>query len=461
MWGAAALMVAATALPPGTTVLAGQPVPAGYDLLETDPAKTIANVQLPPGFFGPGSDTFNDDVPFTGYPINSFMGHDTGDASTIVQRPQAANVSPGTSDTIPIQIVALSLGSMEPIRVTYNGGQNPEDWQVMVGLSSSGPSQGDMTITQNDANGGTFDAQIQVVPLFTFIRLSDGTTRTFDGAMLPPGGFMLQANGVPWRTGCILPALGVPGLNDGFCPFFTAQGQLAPTVMQAAFVHHGVLPAQPRLEHFKCYSLEKAKFKKRSVTLTDQFGSRQTTLGKRKELCNPVQKNNEPFLNTPAHLMCYTVEATDPNKLVAVYNQFGSQQLQVRGAQRLCVPSEKHKGKKGQFDPIEVPIDHYQCYAVEAKTGLRRQGALGTVSLNDEFGQEQVTVGQAVQICAPVQKNDEQIQYPVQHLVCYAIGDKKKRKRFAARNQFEKKKELYTKKPVMLCVPSTKLVITT
>lgn len=444
-------MVAATTLvAPGSTVLAGQPVPAGYDLLETDPGTTVANVQHPP--FRPGCDPVNEDVHFTGEPIKTFMGHPAGDASTAVQRPQPANFQNGMA-TVPIEIVSLNLVSVQPITVICNG--KPEDWDVRVTLDPAGQTQGQLTLNQTDPNGGTFDAQLPVRPRFTFKSLSDGTESTFDPGQLT--GFNLMGNG-PWRTGCVPPALAVPGLNDGFCPSFTPEGQKRLTVFQAAFVHHGIYPAQPASEHFKCYTLEKAKFKKRNVTLNDQFGSRQAAVSKRKELCNPVQKNDEPFLNTPAHLVCYTTAGTDPQKLVAVRNQFGSQQLQVRGARRLCVPSEKHKGKKGEFKPIEVPIDHYQCYSVEAKTGLRRLGAIGTVRLSDQFGQEQVTVGDPVQLCAPVQKNNEVIQHPVNHLVCYSIGDKRKKKLVEVRNQFEKKR-LTTKKPVMLCVPSSKLAL--
>ncbi|MGH2692464.1 MAG: DUF7450 family protein [Actinomycetota bacterium] len=457
LWVATALTLAATALVgPGTPVSAGQPIPAGYDLFETEPATTIANVQLPPGFFGPGSDPFNGDVNFGGEDLGVFNGHGVGDASTVVQRMEAADPAP--SDTVPIEIVALSLVSVEPITVTYNGGQNPEDWDIRVGLSPSQPSQGHVNIERTGTNGGTFDSQLQVIPLFRFTRLSDGSTRTFDGAQLPPQGFELRAQDVPWRAGCVLPALAVPGLNDGFCPSFTPEGQKRLTVFVAPFVHHGVNVAQPASEHFKCYTLERARFKRQKVTLNDQFGSRQADVTKRKELCNPVQKNDEPYLNTPAHLVCYETKGTDPRKLVAVRNQFGSQRLLVREARRLCVPSEKHKGRKGQFKPIEVPVDHYQCYTVESETPLRRLGNIGTVRLKDQFGTEQVNVGKAVQLCAPVQKNNEQIQHPVNHLVCYEISDKPKRKLVEVRNQFEKKK-LTTRKPVLLCVPSSKLVV--
>jgi len=452
--GALLLLTAPLAAPasPATALLE---VPSGHDLFATDPTTTVANVQLPAGFFGPGSDPFNGDVMFAGEPLQTFGGHDVGDASTVVQRAEPAEPMP--TDTVPIEIVALSLISVEPITVTY-GGANPEDWDVQVGLSSSGPSEGQVVITQTSPQGGTFEAQLQVVPLFTFTRLSDGSTRTLDGAELPPGGFNLTAGGVPWRAGCILPALAVPGLNDGFCPSFTPEGQLQPTVFTAAFVHHGVYPAQPASEHFKCYRLEKADFKARSVTLADQFGSRSAKVTARNELCNPVQKNDEPFLNTQAHLVCYATTGPDEGTLVAVRNQFGSQRLLVGEPRQLCVPSQKRAGKT-PFDVIDVPIDHVQCYAVKAETPLRRFGALGEVELRDQFGRERVAVRSPVQLCAPVQKNDELIiQHPLHHLVCYAIRDERVEKQVVVRNQFEKKK-VRTVRPVRLCVPSDKLVL--
>jgi len=424
-------------------------VPPGSDLFETDPQSTEFRFsglgEIPAGFFNPGSDPFQGQVHFGGVPLQTFGTHGVGDADTVVMRPIASNPPP----TIPIEIVALNLVSVEPITVTYNGGQNPEPWNVAVGLAPT-QNQGQMTINQG-TGGGTFNSQLPVSPRFTFTRLTDGAQRTVD-----PGSHNLQAGNVPWRAGCVLPALAVAGLNDQFCPGQTPEGQKQLTVEQSLLANHGVYPAQPALEHFKCYKLKKKRFQKRQVTLNDQFGGREAKVKKRAELCNPVQKNQEPFLNQDAHLQCYQAKGPQLGTQVAVQNQFGSQRLLVQQARTLCVPSEKRKPKK-QFRPIQVPIDHFQCYDVQPQTPLQRFGTLPPVTLNDQFGREQnVTVGDPKRLCAPVQKNQEPLQHPVKHLVCYAIKDKQVHKTVQLRNQFEQR-TVQTKKPVLLCVPSNKL----
>lgn len=457
------LSVVVALLVTGPAESGAQSIPPGFDLFETNPEdtelelQTVANVQVPAGFFGPGSDPHNGNVVFTGEPLGTFQGHHVGDADSVVQRTEAANPTIGSPDSVPIELVELSLISVSPIRVTYNNGLSPEDWDIRISLSDQAQSLGQITIERTSENGGIFDSQIQVVPFFTFIRLTDGTIRTLDGTEISPGGLNLKVSDVPWTSGCFLPAFAAPGLNDGFCPGLTLQGQLQLAHHKAAFVHHGVYPAQPALEHFKCYKLKRADFKDKRVTLKDQFGSKKVKTDGRGELCNPVQKNDEPFFNTSAHLVCYVTSGRDPKKVVAVRNQFGSQELLVSKARRLCVPSEKRESK-GEFPPLDVPIDHYQCYGVEARSELLRLGQLGTLELNDQFGQEQADLGAPKQLCAPAQKDDEVARYAVDHLVCYAINGERARVGVNIRNQFEKKK-LTVLTPVLLCVPSSKLVL--
>ena len=451
--GALALALLWTLLP---GVARAQPtVPAGYDLFETDPQSTHFDLQLPADFFAPGSDPFQGQIKFSGVPLETFMGHNTGDADTIVRRMQAADPTPGVPVTVPIELVALSLLSVEPITVTFNGGQFPQQWDVQANLSTTQPSQGQMTIDKTSPSGGTFSSQLPVVPLLTFVDLGDGQTRVLDGAILPPEALTLSATGVPWRTGCILPALHVPGLNDGFCPSFTPDGQKQLTIEQALLVHHGVRPAQPAQEHFKCYLLKKAPFKQRKVQVTDVFGTRKATVIGRHELCNPVRKNNEPFINKRAHLVCYGIDGVDPQKGVSVRNQFGSQRLLVREARRLCLPTQKRKLQQS-FQPIQSPIDHRQCYRVEPLGSLLRQGPIGQVTLTDQFGVETVDIGQPVQLCVPVQKNASQVKHVVHAAVCYAIADALKRVTIEIKNQFERR-QITTKKPIMLCVPSARV----
>ena len=456
---------------PGTTFahqLAS--ISPGFDLFETDPGSTHFNFQgqcttIPPGFFGPGSDPFQGTVQFGGVPLGSFNGHFVGDADTIVQRLQAADPNPDA--VVPIELVQLSLVSVQPITVRYGSTATVESWNVSVDLSPSQPSQGVIHINQPLlGSGGTFDSQLQVIPRLTFTRISDGQTRTLDAAGLPPqcqSALVLQQTGGVWQPGCVLPALAVPGLNDGFCPGLTPQGEKHLTVEQSLLADHGVYPAQPSLEHFKCYTLSSLAVKARSIVLMDQFLSGPARTTGRAELCNPTQKNTEPFVNKTAHLQCYKTSGPDVNKAVAVQNQFGSQQLVVHSPRRLCLPTQKRLLPK-PFPPGFNPktLDPFRCYAVTPAAAIQSVQPVGTVTLRDEFGRERVKVGQPVQLCAPVAIQAgpaaAPMRHPVKHLVCYRIKDAPVNKKVQILNGFERPK-LVAISPVMLCVPSNKIVL--
>ncbi len=175
------------------------PVHAGQDFFQTvsDSFQDFSAVPIPANFFDPGSDPFTGTVFLQGAPTDPT---NLGTTDTIVQRLDTARFPHPfpSSDTIPIEIVALSLTSVNPITVTYNSGQNPELWDVRVTLSPRGPQQqGTMTLTHVDNAGGTFNSVLPVMPLLTFTRLSDGATRLLDffdlGLIVP-----LQSRGSPW-----------------------------------------------------------------------------------------------------------------------------------------------------------------------------------------------------------------------------------------------------------------------
>jgi len=169
---AVAIVVASTA----TTY--SDPIQPGYDLWTTPPGGAIENFgsgaePIPADFFGPGSDPFFGSVLFQGQPLETHNGQPTGSADTIVQRPGPANLpANGSTTTIPIEIVALSLTSIDPIVVTYNGGQNPTLFDVEVTLGPN-PSNGSMTVTRNTSKGGTYDATINVCPIFVFTQVGN------------------------------------------------------------------------------------------------------------------------------------------------------------------------------------------------------------------------------------------------------------------------------------------------
>lgn len=167
----------------GVLLLAGLPAYAdniapGHDLLNVLPGSShtfSGPYVVPLDFFAPGSDPFTGTMSLQPAPLGpqptcmeSFIN-----VGVLVRRPTVAQLpAPPSTDVIPIEIVALSLVSVNPITVTYNGGQNPEPWDVRMNVSNIVPPQaGSATIHHVDPNGGTFSAQFPVRARFEFTKV--------------------------------------------------------------------------------------------------------------------------------------------------------------------------------------------------------------------------------------------------------------------------------------------------
>ncbi len=195
---AAGLLLAAGAL----GVLAPAPVVAddvapGIDVWRTPPGST-ATVTIPADFFGPGSDPFDDEIAVQGEP---FPGQDFD--TVIARLAPAVLVGCPAQATIDVEIAALSLVNSDPFTVTFNGGQDPEDYDVQVCLSdchslalpdalcpglTAGDLLGGMTIHHDCPTGGTFDSSFPVYAKFTFTPVGGGADRILDVGLegLPP-----------------------------------------------------------------------------------------------------------------------------------------------------------------------------------------------------------------------------------------------------------------------------------
>jgi len=180
----AGALLAAAAPPP----LGAQDVLPGIDVWTTPPGGTtfsdFSGNPIPADFFNPGSDPFFGTIVFGGQPLPD-LGPPSAPSlfptDTVVERLETAPM-PGPA-TIPIEIKALSLVSVQPITVTYNGGQNPELWDVRAALSSVAPqTQGSMVIEQTCPQGGIFDSTLPVTPKLIFTRQSDLQVRVVDPA---------------------------------------------------------------------------------------------------------------------------------------------------------------------------------------------------------------------------------------------------------------------------------------
>lgn len=197
----------ATSVQPGIDSFKHLP-PSGWD---------FGPIPIDGDHFGPGSDPFDGGIPAdeTALPPVPECPGDLGETSMLIERLNLALLpSFPSSAAIDIEIIALSIVANDPIIVTYNGGLNPEEWNVEITLSPSEASTGTMTIRQEHANGGTFDAEIVLQPYFTFTRVSDGEERTLDGALTHQD--TISVAGVPWVYSD--PDLSCPACGSNFIP---------------------------------------------------------------------------------------------------------------------------------------------------------------------------------------------------------------------------------------------------
>jgi hypothetical protein len=258
-----------------------QPIVAGIDCFTTSRSGatylSFASSPLPGNFFGPGCAPFNGSVPLMGIPLQTVPPGVLFQTDTIVQRIQPANVPPGGSATVPIQIVALQLMSVQPFVVNCNG--TPEPWNLSVCLSSvvTQPA-GSMTLTGDACGtGGTFSSTLPVKPKLTFTRISDGTVRVLEyndpnqpaitfttqnghwlrfdpqqfGLVVAPAGILVDAD----CNVTTLPVGPLPGSSPNFIAGARTlrcfpdcaqppQRVVRLTVEQALEAAHGILPAQ-------------------------------------------------------------------------------------------------------------------------------------------------------------------------------------------------------------------------
>jgi len=160
---------------------------------------------IPADFFDLGSDPSTSTVCLRGVPLGIPQ---FGNADTLISRSadpfDRCDLPSGTSSTVNIEIVSLSLESVDPITVTHNGGQNPELWKVTVDLSPGGlpPSTPPRTLTaiKSHCNGGMYTSVLYVQPRFTFTKISNPSeVRVLDtGIVGTPPVELVQSDPHPW-----------------------------------------------------------------------------------------------------------------------------------------------------------------------------------------------------------------------------------------------------------------------
>ncbi len=219
---------------------------------------------IPADFFGAGSEPFDGRIEFKGLPVGDpqLEGVDT-----IVKRTGNAVLNgPGSSATVPIELVALNLVSVEPITVIIGGIETTWDVEVRAHPGGTPIIPGTMTIRQTSQHGGTFDSVLPVVPFLFFTNVQNPSlVVTIDGGAQNMR-FDFQSSNVPWlfdNGNCDVRTIDTPvtlssrfgnAVVDPSTPNFHASIALAPnsttckwvlTLEEEQLARHGVIP--PRL----------------------------------------------------------------------------------------------------------------------------------------------------------------------------------------------------------------------
>ncbi len=132
---------------------------------------------IPADFFGPGSDPYVGTVP---------LGQ--GFTDTVMFRFDTMTLNP--CDTVEFEMLQLSMAGCAPITVTYNGGQDPQQWDL-TGLSVQVASLGSVTACSTHADGGRFDSTLLLNPKWEFTPRDGGESRHW----LPPPIEMVATDG--------------------------------------------------------------------------------------------------------------------------------------------------------------------------------------------------------------------------------------------------------------------------
>lgn len=220
------------------------------------------------------------------------------------------------------------------------------------------------------------------------------------------------------------------------------------------------------LDHFKCYSAAYPKgverFPGKELTLADQFGPRQMRLRHARMLCNPVDKNEEGILEPTAHLTCYKARENRKGERfqrvdAILDNQFGQQTVTLRRAIAHCVPTNK----EGEGPP-PPELDGFTCYKARHARGTPKFQKQ-FVRLVDQFEDKFYDVLGIHTLCAPAAEPPSEVNDPASHLACFKIRQRAPQAKFIRRivsidNALESSL-LKAKGPRLLCLPTEKIIL--
>jgi hypothetical protein len=201
---------------------------------------------------------------------------------------------------------------------------------------------------------------------------------------------------------------------------------LALTVSCAPHRPSGEPPPERELDHFKFWSVGEIAVD-RQVMLKGQFDEKPwpAQIESIHFIANPVQKNDEPVLDSKTHLVAYFLrqsEKPEPRRWVTLSNQISkAARWRLTDPAFLLVPA-------GKTFPPNVPalptgsVDHFVCYIVQQTDPVTK-----ALKLVDQFDRrremvERISKLEPAFFCLPVEKNGEPMHNSHVHLAIYDIA---------------------------------------
>jgi hypothetical protein len=142
-------------------------------------------------FLGDGMDPFQSMVEFRGAPLSPEIGN----ADTVMERMGSVVIG----QPVRTRLVAFGNVTVEPIELTGQGAMAGR-YDIVVTLSPTAESVGEMTLFSEDGETGTFSSKVSLAPLFE-LRPIDGRPSVFvdTGQVALPGFPMeLASSGGHW-----------------------------------------------------------------------------------------------------------------------------------------------------------------------------------------------------------------------------------------------------------------------
>lgn len=216
----------------------------------------------------------------------------------------------------------------------------------------------------------------------------------------------------------------------------------------------------PPGDSYLCYVTKKLKLSGVQKTLEDHFRSVLVNVTKLNTVCNPIQTASHPMV----HQLGYgTGDARVPGQPKfersdhLVTDQFGQFVVRLLSPIGLFAPSASVAGVGDPGTVDTTGVDHFQCY--HAALAVRSTVVPPPLTVVDDFGQSNLTIGRITKVCTPVNKNGEDPSAPghVGHWVCRRVGVP--RRSFVPRTVSTKNTNfgsavLYAKSVFELCVPA-------